>query len=299
MTNNDMFLIQYSGADGKRRLGLEVGDQLMTQETDASLSELDSLLTFAPAGDLLAVLQDYMQIAVQPENVTRHAPVGNQEVWAAGVTYKRSEEARELESNNSSIYTRVYSAQRPELFFKSMGYDVIDLAEPVGIRYDATWSVPEPELVVVLNSYLEVIGFTIGNDMSSRDIEGENPLYLPQAKVYDGACAIGPRIWLQPGATQWPDVTIELQIEREGQSVFSDTVTTASLHRSLSDLVDYLGRCKRFPKGVMLFTGTGIIPPDSFTLAAGDTVRIRIDPIGELINTVRIAERPQEHTAQK
>jgi 2-dehydro-3-deoxy-D-arabinonate dehydratase len=150
--------------------------------------------------------------------------------------------------------------------------------------------VPEPELVVVLNARLEVIGFTIGNDMSSRDIEGENPLYLPQAKVYEAACAIGPRIWLQPGATHWPDVTIELQIERGGQTVFRDTVTTASIHRSLSDLIDYLGRCKRFSRGVMLFTGTGIVPPDSFTLAAGDTVHIRIDPIGELINTVRVIE---------
>jgi 2-dehydro-3-deoxy-D-arabinonate dehydratase len=298
MPSDEMFLIQYSGADAQRRLGLEVGDQLMT-EADASASDLDTLLSSIPAVDLLATLQDRMSVPVQPASVTRHVPVGNQEIWAAGVTYKRSEEARELESNNSTIYTRVYSAQRPELFFKSMGYDVIDLGEPVGIRYDATWSVPEPELVVVLNSQLGVIGFTIGNDMSSRDIEGENPLYLPQAKVYDAACAIGPRIWLQPGATVWPDVTIELQIERDGQGIFSDAVTTASLHRSLSDLVDHLGRCKRFPKGAMLFTGTGIIPPDSFTLAAGDMVRIRIDPIGELVNSVRVVERSQAKTGQK
>jgi 2-dehydro-3-deoxy-D-arabinonate dehydratase len=297
MPNDEMFLIQYSRADGKHRLGLEVGDRLMTNETGASVSDLDTLLSSTPAANLLAVIQDRMQVPVQDANVTRHVPVGTQEIWAAGVTYKRSEEAREAESNNSTIYTRVYSAQRPELFFKSMGYDVVDLGEPVGIRYDATWSVPEPELVVVLNSHLEVVGFTIGNDMSSRDIEGENPLYLPQAKVYDGACAIGPRIWLLPGATQWPDLNIELQIERSGESIFSDAVSTSSLHRSLGDLVDHLGRCKRFPKGVFLFTGTGIVPPDSFTLEAGDTVRIRIDPIGELINTVRVVEHTQENIA--
>jgi 2-dehydro-3-deoxy-D-arabinonate dehydratase len=146
----------------------------------------------------------------------------------------------------------------------------------------------------VLNSHMEVIGFTIGNDMSSRDIEGENPLYLPQAKVYDGACAIGPRIWLQPGATTWPDLTIELTIERAGETVFHNTTTTASLHRPLSELIDYLGRCKRFPHGALLFTGTGIVPPDTFTLAEGDLVRIRIDPIGELVNTVSVVGKRVE-----
>jgi 2-dehydro-3-deoxy-D-arabinonate dehydratase len=226
--------------------------------------------------------------------VTLDTPVGNQEIWAAGVTYKRSEEAREAESNNSTIYTRVYDAPRPELFFKAMGYDAVGERQPVGIRYDAVWSVPEPELVVVLNSYMEVIGFTIGNDMSSRDIEGENPLYLPQAKVYESACALGSRIWLQPGCKTWPDLKIEIKIERGGAVVFDGETTTESIHRPLSELVEYLGRCKRFKYGAMLFTGTGIVPPDNFTLVDGDTVRIRIDPIGELVNTVRVVGKTQE-----
>ncbi len=290
MSSDEIFLIQYSAADGKRQLGLEMGNRLTSAGTTTSAIDIDTLLSSTPAANLLDVLRERMQTSVENDPITRHVPVGTQEVWASGVTYKRSEEARESESNNSTIYTRVYSAQRPELFFKSMGYDVVDLGEPVGIRYDATWSVPEPELVVVLNARMEVIGFTIGNDMSSRDIEGDNPLYLPQAKVYESACAIGPRIWLQPGAAQWPDVAIELRIERSGQTVFSDTTTTAELHRSLGDLVDYLGRCKRFSKGAFLFTGTGIVPPDSFTLEAGDIVRIKIDPIGELVNTVQVVK---------
>jgi 2-dehydro-3-deoxy-D-arabinonate dehydratase len=202
------------------------------------------------------------------------------------VTYKRSEEARETESHHSTIYSRVYSAQRPELFFKALGQDVVAPAGQVGIRYDATWSVPEPELVVVLNARLEEIGFTIGNDMSSRDIEGENPLYLPQAKVYHGACAIGPRIWLQPGRNAWPHLTIKMTIRRRGQIAFEAETMTANLHRSLPELIDYLGRCKDFPNGAHLFTGTGIVPPDDFTLHMGDEVRIHIDPLGDLINTV-------------
>jgi 2-dehydro-3-deoxy-D-arabinonate dehydratase len=277
---DDLFLVQQ--ADGS--LALERGAML----TRVSGS-LDTLLVAdaPPAADLLAALQGGQAVS----SVTRQTPVGNQEIWAAGVTYKRSEEAREAESNNSTIYTRVYSAKRPEIFFKSNGYDVVGLGEPVGIRADATWSVPEPELVVVINARMEVIGFTVGNDMSSRDIEGENPLYLPQAKVYEGACALGPRIWLKPGATTFPDAQIELQIERSGSSVFSGQTSTASLHRPLAELLEYLGRCKRFPYGAMLFTGTGIVPPDSFTLQAGDVVRIRIEPIGELVNTVRVVGR--------
>jgi 2-dehydro-3-deoxy-D-arabinonate dehydratase len=217
---------------------------------------------------------------------TLGAPIGQQEVWAAGVTYKRSEEARERESNNSNMYSRVYSAERPELFFKSLGADVVGNGQPVGIRCDATWSVPEPELVIVLNSRMEVVGFTVGNDMSSRDIEGANPLYLPQAKVYEAACAVGPRIWLQPDLGAWPDVAISISIQRDGNSVFSGETSTAAIHRTLADLVMYLGRCKKYRYGAYLFTGTGVVPPDTFTLAAGDEVRIRIDPIGELINRV-------------
>lgn len=288
MNDSNLFLTQYTGSDGKRQLGLDQGGAL--HRLNGQHNQLDWLLAAeagAPRGaGLIAALQGAAQESVEAASV--HAPVGTQEIWAAGVTYKRSEEAREAESNNSTVYSRVYNATRPEIFFKAMGYDAVGMGQPVGIRYDAVWSVPEPELVVVMNAHMEVVGFTIGNDMSSRDIEGENPLYLPQAKVYEDACAIGPRIWLQPGATVWPDVGIEVQIERGGQLVFMGETTTAAIHRPLAELVDYLGRCKRYPHGVMLFTGTGVVPPDDFTLAAGDVVRIRIDPIGELVNTVRV-----------
>jgi len=301
MQQDDLFLVQYSTATFAPQLGLERDGtlySLIDPSNMHNLRPLDWLMsddaTAPRAQNLTATMQHAISDSVNQSDVTFHTPVSNQEVWAAGVTYKRSEEARETESNQSQLYTRVYHAARPELFFKSMGYDVVKLGDPVGIRYDASWSVPEPELVVVLNAHMEVIGFTIGNDMSSRDIEGENPLYLPQAKVYDGACALGPRLWLQPGRTTWPDLTIELTIERAGQTAFHNTTTTASIHRPLTELIDYLGRCKRFPHGVMLFTGTGIVPPDTFTLAEGDTVRIRIDPIGELINTVSVVSKRVE-----
>jgi 2-dehydro-3-deoxy-D-arabinonate dehydratase len=292
MSDSDLFLTQY----GTAQLALGQGNALHSLATSGQPIQLDRLLSAdAPrAADLISTLRGAMAETINRSSITLQTPVGRQEIWAAGVTYKRSEEAREAESNNSTIYTRVYSAVRPELFFKSNGYDVVGIGESVGIRADAIWSVPEPELVVVLNAHMEVIGFTIGNDMSSRDIEGENPLYLPQAKVYEAACALGPRIWLQPGATQWPDLKIDLQIERGGQVAFSGQTSTAALHRTLTDLVDYLGRCKRFPWGAMLFTGTGIVPPDTFTLNEGDTVRIRIDPIGELVNTVRVVGKREK-----
>lgn len=297
--SNDTFLVKFTKGDTPARIGVENGSWLRPlaapNRASSQALKIDWLLSDDPEAPRAAALQDWLRGAmtdpVERETVTMAAPVGRQEIWAAGVTYKRSEEAREAESNNSNVYRRVYDATRPEIFFKSQGHEVVSLGQPVGIRYDATWSVPEPELAVVLNAHMEVVGFTIGNDMSSRDIEGENPLYLPQAKVYESACALGPRIWLQPGATSWPYVTIQMEIARGGETVFSEQTTTASIHRPLSELVEYLGRCKRFPCGVMLFTGTGIVPPDDFTLAEGDTVRIRIDPIGELVNTVRVVGR--------
>lgn len=298
MSDADRFLVQYRTSSGALQLGLEQGRSVTPLSIDGQSLQLDSLLSSGAgsprAADLLDRLQTASSASADGSAITLQAPVGRQEIWAAGVTYKRSEEAREAESNNSTIYTRVYDAPRPELFFKAMGYDVVGSGDTVGIRADAVWSVPEPELAVVLNAHMEVVGFTIGNDMSSRDIEGENPLYLPQAKVYEAACALGPRIWLQPGATEWPPLTIRIAIERGGSTVFQGETTTASIHRPLSQLIDYLGRCKRFAYGAMLLTGTGVVPPDEFTLAAGDVVRIRIDPIGELVNTVRVVGVPQE-----
>ena len=269
---------------------INLAGKLHLQQEDAtyalagSFASLDYVLAQRAEG-LLDSLTQARGEAVTPGTAPL-APVENQEIWASGVTYKRSEEARERESNNSSVYTRVYHAARPELFFKALGPDAIGTGEPAGIRADATWSVPEPELVIVLNAHMEVVGFTIGNDMSSRDIEGENPLYLPQAKVYERSCVVGPRIWLMPGQETWPELEIAIEIHREGAVAFSGTTSTTQIHRTLADLREYLGRCKPFARGALLFSGTGIVPPDDFGLRAGDEVRIRIDPIGELVNPV-------------
>jgi len=216
------------------------------------------------------------------------APVDSQEVWAAGVTYRRSREARQEEAvDGGDIYARVYGAGRPELFFKAPGGKVVGPLGEVGIRADSAWNVPEPELALVLNPALEVIGVTIGNDVSSRDIEGENPLYLPQAKIYEASCALGPGILL--GAhDDWPQVTIALSIERGGQTLFAGQVRTDQIQRSLAELVAYLGRSNTYPDGAVLLTGTGVVPPAEFTLARGDIVRIAIDGIGELVNPVKV-----------
>jgi 2-dehydro-3-deoxy-D-arabinonate dehydratase len=216
------------------------------------------------------------------------APIGNQEVWASGVTYYSSRRARIAESKDAGggdFYDRVYTAERPELFFKSLAHKVAGPDSPVKIRRDAEWSVPEPELTLLISPRAEIIGYTIGNDMSSRDIEGANPLYLPQAKVYDRSCALGPGILVRkepmPTTTQ-----IKLDILRLNQITFSGTTTLAELKRDPATLVEYLFRDHSFPHGCFLLTGTGIVPPDSFTLHSGDEIQITIDGIGTLTNTV-------------
>jgi 2-dehydro-3-deoxy-D-arabinonate dehydratase len=216
------------------------------------------------------------------------APVEGQEVWAAGVTYWRSREARMEEAKTAGggdFYDRVYNAQRPELFFKSSGWRVVGPGGHVRIRRDARWSVPEPELTLLIAADGRITGYTIGNDMSSRDIEGENPLYLPQAKVYDGACAIGPCILL---AAEPPPAgtAIELSIRRGGAEIFAGKTNLGQIKRPLPELAEYLVRELSHPAGCFLLTGTGIVPPDSFTLAAGDEIAITIAPIGTLRNTV-------------
>jgi 2-dehydro-3-deoxy-D-arabinonate dehydratase len=216
------------------------------------------------------------------------APIGNQEVWAAGVTYYRSRSARMAEAKDAGggdFYDRVYSAERPELFFKATASRVAGPGSHVRIRSDAKWSVPEPELTLVINHRGQIIGYTVGNDMSSRDIEGENPLYLPQAKVYDRSCALGPCILVsdQSLPTSTP---IRIEIMRQGVAEFSGATTLAELKRAPATLVEYLFRENNFPFGAFLMTGTGVVPPDSFTLANGDRVRITIDPIGTLENDV-------------
>jgi 2-dehydro-3-deoxy-D-arabinonate dehydratase len=221
-----------------------------------------------------------------PAGVEVLAPIDEQEVWAAGVTYRRSRDARMDESTVADVYDRVYAADRPELFFKAPGWRVQGPGAPIGIRADSTWDVPEPELGVMVGPTLEVVGYTIGNDVSSRSIEGENPLYLPQAKIYEGSCALGPA--LVPAGAVEPPLEIALEIVRDGAIVFAGSTSTAQLHRTIHDLVAWLGRALPFPAGAVLLTGTGVVPGDGFTLRAGDRTRIRVTGLGVLENAVRV-----------
>lgn len=224
-----------------------------------------------------------------PADANILAPINSQEVWAAGVTYLRSRDARKEEAKDSGggdFYQRVYEADRPEIFFKSTAHRTVGTGGKVRIRGDAKWNVPEPELTLAINPAGKIFGYTIGNDMSSRDIEGENPLYLPQAKVYDGSCALGPCILL-PEQPLGPETEIRLSIFRGSPSpVFSGATALSQMKRKFDELAAWLFRDSTFPAGVLLMTGTGIVPPDSFTLAAGDEVRIEIPPIGVLRNVV-------------
>jgi 2-dehydro-3-deoxy-D-arabinonate dehydratase len=220
------------------------------------------------------------------------APVDAQEVWAAGVTYERSRAARLDESGGLDFYDRVYTAERPELFFKSLPGRVVGTGDPIWVRADSRWSVPEPELAVYFgpdpDNRLRPVGFTLGNDVSARDIEGENPLYLPQAKVYERSCALGPYVELLPGY-DFARLTLELIIARDGVAVYHDTISTSRIRRSFDELGAYLGRHLRFPEGVILLTGTGLVPPNDFTLTTGDVVTIRIGDWGTLTNPVEVA----------
>lgn len=212
-------------------------------------------------------------------------PIDQQEVWAAGVTYRRSREARERESAGAAnFYDLVYTASRPELFFKAPSSRVVGHGSQVHIRRDSRWSVPEPELALVLSPHLHIVGYTIGNDMSARDIEGENPLYLPQAKIYDHACALGPVITLAEAMPPPDQVGIRMTIERRGERVFDGATALSAMKRSFAELVHWLGLENSFPHGAILLTGTGIVPPDNFALAAGDLISIEVTGIGRLSN---------------
>jgi 2-dehydro-3-deoxy-D-arabinonate dehydratase len=239
----------------------------------------------------LARLRAHAAGAVETDGATPQvllAPIGSQEVWAAGVTYFRSRDARmdeARESGGASFYDRVYDADRPELFFKATPQRVVGPGGAVRVRRDSTWSVPEPELVLVINAAGAVVGYTVGNDMSARDIEGENPLYLPQAKLYDGSCAIGPCVLFTPDPLP-PTTSVRLTITRGGQQAFDGSTTTSQIKRSFDELAGWLFRESSFPVGCYLFTGTGIVPPDEFTLASGDEIAIAIEGIGTLTNSV-------------
>ena len=200
------------------------------------------------------------------------------EVWAGGVTYLSSEQAREAESGEGDLYARVYVAERPELFLKAVGWRAVGHGHPIRIRKDSHWDVPEPELVLVINRHLEVVGYTAGNDVSSREIEGENSLYLPQAKIYDGSCALGPGILLDD-LDSLRDLSVGMIIRRRGEPAYKDETSASQMKRGLEELVAYLSRELSFPQGAFLMTGTSLVPPEDFTLHSGDEVEITV---GEL-----------------
>jgi len=250
---------------------------------------MESLLESSDCVEQLRNLVRKTSSRLDVSKVRLLAPIEEQEVWAAGVTYLRSKKARMEESEfSATAYDRVYDAERPELFFKSLASKVVPTNEPVGIRRDSRWSVPEPELALVINSRGKVVGYTIGNDMSSRDIEGENLLYLPQAKIYEGSCALGPWIQVDAQETTARDWTIRLEVQRDGKSVFAGETSVAQIKRKFEELAGFLFRSQTFPHGAVLLTGTGVVPPDSFTLQECDVVQIEISGIGVLCNKVRI-----------
>lgn len=238
-------------------------------------------------GHALAELADLPAFGDVPDGSRRLAPIDTQPVWAAGVTFQRSREARMAESEKEAdIYDRIYDATRPEVFFKAMPEESRGPDDDITVRTDSTWDVPEPELGVVADAAGRAVGYVLGNDVSSRSIEGENPLYLPQAKVWDGSCAVGPCVVPIASAPPLPDMTITLTIRRQGGVVFSDTVELARIKRTPDDLLSWLFRAKRFPAGVVLLTGTSIVPDESFTLCPGDEVDITASGLGSLVNPV-------------
>lgn len=295
-----MWLVRLYHPEHGNRIGLQRGETV--HDITATVPTLGGWLQ-ASVGGVQAAIDALQQAAdratiAYPASLFEHAPapdvphwlapVDAQDVWAAGVTYERSRAARQEEAGDGGdVYARVHTAQRPELFFKARGEWVVGHRGEVGIRSDATWNVPEPELTLVMNPALEIVGLTAGNDMSSRDLEGENPLYLPQAKIYTASCALGHGLRLRP-VEAIPPLAIRVKIERDDNVVFEGETSTERLRRQARELLGYLGHSLTFPHGVVLMTGTGIVPPGDFTLHAGDRVRVTIEDVDELINTVKV-----------
>ena len=282
-----MKLCRFKDSSGTVCVGLAIDENTMANLTAGGVESITSVLEDADGMQRLSDLavQDLPKVALS--DVTLLTPVEGQEIWAAGVTYLRSKKARMEESDfSANAYDLVYEADRPEIFFKSLPEKVSGPGEPVGIRSDAKWNVPEPELTLVVNSAKELVGYTIGNDMSSRDIEGENLLYLPQAKVYDRSCAVGPWIVLGSSEADVRGWTIDIKIMRDGKTIFNGETSIKNIKRTFDELVGYLCQSQTFPKGAMLLTGTGVVPDDDFTLTTGDIIRIAISGIGTLENRV-------------
>lgn len=249
---------------------------------------LDDLL--ARGGTALLEALGFPSDEPVPDGAQVLCPLEGQEVWASGVTFERSRTARNEEAGAVDFYDRVYAADRPELFAKASVGRSRGPEEPVAIRADSGWDVPEPELALVVDAAGRIAAYTVGNDMSSRSIEAENPLYLPQAKVYEGSCAVGPCLLPVEDASPVAELDISLQIDRDGEPFYTDQVSVSTMHRKLDELVDWLFRGQDFPVGVVLLTGTSIVPPLEFTLQEGDVVTVRIPGIGTLRNPVQVRD---------
>ena len=282
-----MKLCRFQAASAPARIGLLLDESTLLDLSAAGAEGMASLFERDDLSTQVAAFAKQNLPRLDLSTVRLLTPVERQEIWAAGVTYLRSKKARMEESDfSANAYDRVYEAARPELFFKSLPEKVVSPNKPVGIRSDARWNVPEPELALVMNSRRKIVGYTIGNDMSSRDIEGENLLYLPQAKVYERSCAVGPYVTVgvsEAEARQW---RISLEIRRDGAVAFQGETNVDQIKRSFEELAAFLFRSQKFPHGAVLLTGTGVVPPDSFTLQSGDTISIEISGIGKLNNPV-------------
>jgi 2-dehydro-3-deoxy-D-arabinonate dehydratase len=282
-----MKICRFKNKTDEIRVGLVADNSTLLDLTPAGITELFPLLENENPVTQLNQLAKKNLTRVRLSEVKLLAPVERQEIWAAGVTYLRSKTARMKESDfSATAYDKVYAADRPEIFFKSLAEKAVTTGEPVGIRKDARWNVPEPELALVMNSKGKIVGHTIGNDMSSRDIEGENLLYLPQAKTYHRSCALGP--WIRLGATETDarEWKIKIEIRRSGQIVFAGETAVSQIKRGFGQLAEFLFRSQHFPHGVVLLTGTGIVPPETFTLRGQDAIQIEISGIGLLQNQV-------------
>jgi len=282
-----MKLCRFLTSQRETRVGLFIAENQVLDLSDAGVNNLIFLLEAEDPLQQLKALSQQGLTRFSLNQIQLLSPVERQEAWGAGVTYLRSKTARMEESNfSANAYDRVYSAQRPEIFFKSLPEKVVGPSEPVGIRADAHWNVPEPELALVINSQGTIVGYTIGSDVSSRDIEGENLLYLPQAKIYHRSCAIGPCIVVGSTETVARTWIVTMQIYREGRIIFEGQTAVNQIKRSFEELVSYLYRSQTFPYGAVLLTGTGIVPGNDFTLQPDDKVRIEVNGIGVLENTV-------------
>ena len=281
-----MKLAKYLRAPDDAAVGMVVDENLVGLDlSDGPGSLAEILEAIDPRAVVGTLIED--PVVTPLSEVSLLPPVDRQEVWAAGVTYRRSRAARVEESGfAASFYDRVYTAPRPELFMKATPHRVSGHGQPLRIRVDSAWNVPEPELTLVLNSRLELAGFTIGNDMSSRDIEGDNPLYLPQAKIYDQSAGIGPWITLADAMPEVAGIGIRLEIRRQDEIAFEGQTSIDQMVRKFDELIAWLGRDNSFPHGVLLMTGTGIVPESDFTLLHGDVVDITIDGIGTLSNPI-------------